>query len=165
MPMICPAATPPAYTLEVDLNVTAAGSPPAYAVVATNPGDAIVASHLKNTKGDVDFSDTAKPVAVIVHLKDASGIGLRFDDDPNAPVFSFAKDYGGPKSRITRAHYQIRNVVVTDGTTVSLCYRNTQNDDDHPGLRHRRSQYGLNFLDPKQHASAIDPGVGNGANK
>jgi hypothetical protein len=125
------------------------------------------AHDLLNAKGDLDFSDSDKAVAVIVNLKDSSGLGLKFANTGNYQVFSFAKDYnGGNKLPIDGNHYQLRHLQVDrTGTVVSVCYRNTQNDDDNPHLHHRRSRYGVYLIDDRQNLYPIDPGVGNGANK
>jgi hypothetical protein len=162
---ICPANDPAGYVFQVDLIITAAGSPPAYKVVMTDPNDP-EAHDLLDTKGDLDFTDTNKAVAAIVNLKDSSGLGLKFADSGKYQVFSFAKDYGGKKLSIDGNHYQLRHLQVdSSGTTVSVCYRNTQNDDDNHHLRHRRSQYGVYLIDDRQNLYPIDPGVGNGGNK
>jgi hypothetical protein len=162
---ICAANDPAGYVFQVDLVITAAGSPPAYKVVMTDPADP-EAHDLLNASGDLDFSDSNKPVAVIVNLRDSSGLGLQFANNATYNVFSFARDYGGQKLPIRPGHYQIRRLQVdSTGTVVSFCYRNTQNDDDHPNLRHRRSRYGVYLIDAKQNVYPIDPGVGNGSNK
>jgi hypothetical protein len=162
---ICLSDYPAGHALSLDLLVTAAGSPPAYSF-QLDPSDPAGAPDLLNAKGDLDFTRSAKAVEVTIYLKNSSGVPLRFDDQQHW-VFSFARNYGGAKHPITRNHYQIRNVQIVDaaGQTVSFCYRNTRHDDDHPGVVHRRSQYGLFLIDPGGALSPIDPGVGNGANK
>jgi hypothetical protein len=163
---ICPANDPAGYVFQVDLMITAAGSPPAYKVVMSNPDDP-EAHDLLNAKGDLDFSDSNKAVAAIVNLKDSSGLGLKFADTGKYQVFSFGKDYnGGNKLPIDGNHYQLRHLQLdSTGTVVSVCYRNTQNDDDNPHLHHRKSRYGVYLIDDRQNIYPIDPGVGNGANK
>jgi hypothetical protein len=162
---ICAANDPAGYVFQVDLLITAAGSPPAYKVVMTDPADP-EAHDLLNAKGDLDFSDSNKAVAVIINLKDSSGLELQFANNATYHVFSFAKDYGHPKLPIGARHYQIRNLQVEDGgAVVSFCYRDTQNDDDNPHAHHRKSQYGVYLIDAKQNVYPVDPGVGNGANK
>jgi hypothetical protein len=163
--MICPAADPAGYTVQVDLTISAAGSPPEYAFSPTDPYDP-AAKHLLNQKGDLDFSDSNQAVAVIMNLKDNSGLGLQFANDSNHLVFSFAKDYGGKKKPIKHGHFQFETVNVNStGTVVSFCYRNTRFDDINYNARHLRSQYGIYLVDPNQNVSPIDPGVGNGGNR
>ena len=163
----CQAAEMPDHTLQLDLRVTAAGSPPAYQIWLQDPNDPNAAD-LVNHIGDLDFSRAGKAVGVAMNLQDSSGLHLQFANNDKYLVFSFAKEYkGGVKSLITRKHYQIRDVVVSpDGLTVTFCYRNTKNDDDDPHAHHSRSRYGINLIDPATGGIyPIDPGVGNGSNK
>jgi hypothetical protein len=154
------------HSISLDLLVTAAGSPPAYSFRLTDPNDPDGKADLRNAKGDLDFSRSTKAVAVTINLKNSPNVKLRFDNRKHW-VFSFSRDYGGKKYPIKKTHYQIRNVQIVDtaGQTVTFCYRNTKNDPDHPGVMHKRSQYGIFLIDPNGVLSPIDPGVGNGANK
>ena len=162
MPADCPNL---GYQVQLDLTVAAAGPPPAFSFQPTDPTDPN-ASHLLNSKGDLDFSDTTKQVLVIINLKDQTGLGLQFAMNADYQVLAFAKDYGsGAKTPVDGKHYQIRRVTLENGgTTVSFCYRNTKHDDDNPHLHHARSEYGVYLIDANQKIWTIDPGVGNGGN-
>ncbi|HEX4197998.1 MAG TPA: hypothetical protein VHZ26_11210 [Caulobacteraceae bacterium] len=171
-PPIC--ASTPAYTVDLDVNITAPGNPPTYTITPHSGANAnVTGSHLVDPTGNLTFSDTNMPVAMIFELNDTSGAGYTFDTNPQGAEFSFAKDYPNQpghnpsKTPAGSHHYQIQNIVPSHGNmTVTACYLNTQGDPS-PAVHaiHVRSQYGLNLRDSDGHASAIDPGVGNGTNK
>jgi len=162
---ICLSDYPAGHSLVLDLLVKHGGHRPAYTIVL-DPSDPDGAPDLLNATGDLDFTRSTRAVGVTIYLKNKPTTHLRFDDRKHL-VFSFAKDYGGTEYPITRTHYQIRNVQVTDaaGQTVTFCYRNTRNDDRNARIQHLRSAYGIYLIDRFGRVGRIDPGVGNGSNK
>lgn len=169
-----PNCASPAYTVDLDVNITAQGNPPTYTMTPHNGANAAVtASHLVDATGNLTFSDTNRPVVMTFELNDASPAGYTFDASSPGSEFSFAKDYPNHpghnplKMPTGSQHYQIQDITPSNGNmTVTACYQNTRSDPSATSHAiHVRSQYGLNLLDRDGHASAIDPGVGNGTNK
>ena len=121
---ICLSDYPAGHSLVLDLLVKHGGHRPAYTIVL-DPSDPAGAPDLLNATGDLDFTRSTKAVGVTIYLKNKPTTHLRFDNQKHL-VFSFAKDYGGTEYPITRTHYQIRNVQVTDTATGSAMQPQSQ---------------------------------------